>query len=54
LFIISFISSSGKKVKVTRVRAINKIRESLAILAGTMSPSASETSRDTVDFIIKG
>ena len=54
MFIISFISSSGKKVKVTRVRAINKIRESLAILAGAISQSVSETSRDIIDSTIKG
>jgi hypothetical protein len=32
---------------------MDKIRKSLAILAGAMSQSASETSRDTVDFTIE-
>jgi hypothetical protein len=46
LFIILSISSSSKKAKVTRVRVIDKIRESLIILAGVILQSASETSRD--------
>jgi hypothetical protein len=49
-----FISSSGKKAKVTGVGAIDKIRESLTILAGAISQSALETSRDTIDSTIKG
>jgi hypothetical protein len=54
LFITFFISNSGKKAKITGVRAIDKIGESLAMLAGAILQSVSETSRDTVDFIIKG
>jgi hypothetical protein len=49
-----FVSSSSKKTNITGARTIDKIRKSLAILARTISQSVSETSRDTVDSIIKG